>query len=109
MQEKVWYNGKKKKAVREMVLIAVKCPDCGGTKVGKYGKSRAGTQRYKCKNRDCKTTIFQLEYKNNGCKPGIEADIIRSIANAGGIRDTARSLQISKYKVNSVLKKQHLI
>ena len=89
-----------------MVLIAVKCPDCGSTNVGKYGYGKKGQQRYKCKNNDCKTTIFQLEYHYNGCKPGIEGEIIRKVANAGGIRDTARSVQVSKYKVNSVLKKQ---
>lgn len=92
-----------------MVMITVKCPDCGSTEVGKYGFGKTGAQRYKCKNRECKTTIFQLSYKNNGCKPNIEADILRRIANAGGIRDTARSLKVSKYKVNSVLKKQRHI
>ena len=91
-----------------MVLIEVKCAYCGSTNVGKDGFGKKGQQRYRCKNEKCKVTIFQLEYRNNGCKPGIEADILRRIANAGGIRDTARSLQVSKYKVNSVLKKQRL-
>ena len=92
-----------------MVMIAVKCPYCGSTNVGKYGYGKKGQQRYKCKNKECSTKIFQLEYHYNGCKPGIEAEIIRKIVNAGGIRDTARSVKVSKYKVNSVLKKQRLI
>jgi len=92
-----------------MVMIAVKCPDCGSEKVGKYGISSAGVQRYKCKNTECKTVIFQLEYSYKGCKPGVEAEILRKIANSGGIRDTARSVEVSKYKVKSVLKKQHLL
>jgi transposase-like protein len=91
-----------------MVLIAVKCPDCGSTEVGKYGKSKKGVQRYKCKNSECKTTIFQLEYQNNGCNPGIEVKIINMAVNASGIRDTARALKISKKKVSDTLKKQNL-
>ena len=91
-----------------MVLIAVKCPDCGGIDIGKYGKSKTGLQRYKCKNAECKTTIFQLEYQNRGCKPGIEGEIIKMAVNASGIRDTARVLKISKKKVSDTLKKQNL-
>jgi len=90
-----------------MVLIAVKCPNCESTKVGKYGFSKNGQQRYKCKNSECTTSIFQLEYKYNACKPGVEADILRRVVNGGGIRDTARSMKISKYKVSDTLKKQH--
>jgi transposase-like protein len=91
-----------------MVQIAVKCPKSASTNVGKHGYGKKGQARYKCKNNDCRTTTFQLEYHYNGCKPGIEADIIRRVANCGGIRDTARSLKISKRKVSSTLKKQNL-
>ena len=89
-----------------MVLIAVKCPYCGSTDIGKYGSGKKGQQRYKCKNTGCRTKIFQLEYAYKGCKPGIEGEIIRRVVNAVSLRDTARSLEISRYKVNSVLKKQ---
>ena len=89
-----------------MVMIAVKCPYCESINVGKYGFGKNGKQRYKCKNTECSTTIFQLEYCYNACKPGVEADIIRRVVNGGGIRDTARSMKISKYKVSSTLKKQ---
>ena len=87
-----------------MVLIAVKCPDCASTNVGKYGYGAKGKARYKCKNEECDRVIFQLEYEYNACKPGAEADIIRRVVNGGGIRDTARSMKISKYKVNATLK-----
>ena len=89
-----------------MVLIAVKCPSCEETDVVKYGKGKRGQQRYKCQNKECSKVIFQLEYHNNGCKPGIENEIIKKAVNASGIRDTARSLKVSKYKVSSTLKKQ---
>jgi transposase-like protein len=82
-----------------MAKIEVKCPDCEGTMVVKYGKSRSGKQRYYCKNEECKTTIFQLEYHNKGCEANIEMEIIEMAVNASGIRDTARVLKISTYKV----------
>ncbi|MCL2771925.1 MAG: IS1-like element transposase [Oscillospiraceae bacterium] len=74
-------------------------PDCAGSEVVKYGKSRSGEQRYHCRNVECKTTIFRLEYKNRGCKRGVEREIIKMSVNASGIRDTARVLEISTYKV----------
>lgn len=91
-----------------MVVIYVKCSDCGSINVGKYGFSKKGKQRYMCKNEECETRIFQLEYKNKGCERGIEQKIIKMAANASGINDTARSLEISKYKVINTLKKQNL-
>ena len=87
-----------------MVLIAVKCPYCGSTDIGKAGIGKKGQQRYRCKNAECIRIIFQLEYAYEGCKPGVEAGIIRRVVNGGGIRDTARSMKISKNKVSSTLK-----
>ena len=88
-----------------MAKIDVKCPRCGSIKVIKYGQSASGRQRYYCKNKECKTTIFQLEYKNKGCEPGVEEKIVRMAVNASGIRDTSRTLEISTYKVMETLKK----
>jgi transposase-like protein len=90
-----------------MAKIDVKCRNCGETEVKKYGKSSSGTQRYYCKNENCSTTIFQLEYRNKGCEPGVEKKIIKMAVNASGIRDTARVLEISTYKVMDTLKKQN--
>jgi transposase-like protein len=91
-----------------MAKINVKCPDCGEIMVVKYGKSRRGEQRYYCRNEECKTTIFQLKYKNHGCERGVEHQIIEMAVNASGIRDTARVLKISTYKVMKTLKKRNL-
>ena len=82
-----------------MAKIEVKCPKCEETQVIKYGQSSSGAQRYYCKNVDCPKTIFQLEYSNKGCEPGIEKKIIKMAVNASGIRDTSRVLEISTYKV----------
>jgi len=88
-----------------MVLIAVKCPVCGGTDVSKNGTNRNEVQRYLCNARECAGKSFMLEYRNNGCKPGIEKQIINMTTNASGIRDISRNLKISTDKVMSTLKK----
>jgi len=31
----------------------LRCPDCGGNTLILYGKTKAGKQKYKCKNPDC--------------------------------------------------------
>jgi len=90
-----------------MCVIIVRCPDCDSVNIVKYGYGKKGQQRYKCKNAECDTKIFQLKYHNKGCERGIERKIIKMTVNASGIRDTARTLEISKYKVMSVLKKQN--
>ena len=88
-----------------MVLIAVKCPVCGGEDISNNVKSRQGVQRYLCNAKECRCKSFMLEYKNNGCKPGIEKQIIDMTSNASGIRDISRNLKISTDKVMSTLKK----
>lgn len=89
-----------------MAKIEVKCPVCGNTNVIEYGKSRSGKQRYCCKNSGCTRKIFQLEYRYNGCKPGINEQIVDMSVNASGIRDISRVLKITTDKVMSTLKKQ---
>ena len=59
-----------------MHTTPVKCPICGGTKISKNGINEKGTQRYICTAKDCLGKAFLLEYTYNGCKPGIEEDII---------------------------------
>ena len=88
-----------------MVMIAVKCPVCGSTDISKNGKSRNDVQRYLCNAKECGGKSFMQEYKNNGCKPGIEKQIIDMTSNASGIRDISRNLKISTDKVMSTLKK----
>jgi transposase-like protein len=98
---------KKAQEVEKMCVIIVRCPDCESLAIVKYGYGKKGQQRYKCKNKECRTTIFQLEYPKKGCERGIERKIIKMAANANGVMDTARNLEISKYKVISTLKKQN--
>ena len=85
-----------------MATVIVKCPYCCSTKVIRYGKSRAGRQRYMCKH--CMKR-FQLEYKNKACKQGIHKLIVDMAMNSSGTRDTARVLGVSQNTVTRVLKK----
>lgn len=87
-----------------MAKIDVKCPYCRGTEVIKHGKDANGVQRYLCRNQDCSTTNFIIEYTYTGC--GTDVKIIKMAANASGIRDTARVLGISTRKFMDTLKKQ---
>jgi len=91
-----------------MVLVAVKCPVCGGTDISKNGTNKHDVQRYLCNARECAGKSFMLEYSYNGCKPGVEKKIIDMTANASGINDITRVLKISKGKVSSTLKKQKI-
>ena len=87
-------------------MTAVKCPVCEGTNISKNGKGTNGIQRYICNNKECPGKSFMLEYAYNGWKHGIDGEIVKMTANACGIRDSARVLEISKQKVCDTLKKR---
>ena len=89
-----------------MTMVEVQCPLCGGTQIGKHGKSENGERRYMCNSPNCATKTFRLDYRYEGSKPGIEEKIVAMAANASGIRDTARVLGVSKDKVMDTLKKR---
>ena len=71
-----------------------------------YGKNSTGRQRYLCRNRACSHKTFQLEYKNNACRPGTKEKIVNMTMNGSGTRDTGRVLKISPNTVTKVLKKR---
>ena len=87
----------------------IHCPKCGSTEIIKAGKSTRGTQRYRCKNKDCSMKTFMLEYHHKAYEYGIKKQIIDMAINASGIRDTARVLGINKNTVISTLKKKKAI
>jgi insertion element IS1 protein InsB len=79
-----------------MTFIAVRCPHCQSDQIVKRGKTARGTQRYLCQNILCAKGSFLLDYCNRGCVPEVKHLIIDMSLNASGVRDTARSLQISE-------------
>ena len=74
--------------------------------MSKNGKTSKGTQKYICNNKECTRISFLQDYSYNGRKPSIDEQIIAMAANASGIRDNSRVLNISKQKVADTLKKQ---
>ena len=87
-----------------MVLEAVVCRHCGLTQqVQRFGKTRSGTQRYRCG--DCRRT-FVAYYTSKACDPVVQGQLIQLVINGAGVRDTARVLRISRNTVSSQLKKK---
>jgi transposase-like protein len=90
-----------------MVLIPVLCPHCRSEHIIKGGRTKAGTQRYKCQNTDCPHYSFQLDLIYKGRSPEIKEQIVDMALNGSGIRDTARVLKISPTTVINELKKKN--
>ncbi|SMN01706.1 iso-IS1 ORF1 [uncultured Candidatus Thioglobus sp.] len=84
----------------------INCPHCGSSQLGKAGFSVKGIQRYFCKNNDCKTNTFMLEYSSKAYAVGVKKKIVEMAINGSGIRDTARVLGVDKNTVISQLKKK---
>ncbi len=89
-----------------MVLEPVLCPSCGSEDVVKHGQSRAGRQRYKCRNSGCSRCTFIRDYRYRGYLPEVKQQITEMAVNGSGIRDTARVLKISPTTVIENLKKK---
>ena len=68
-----------------------KCSNCSD-KLIKYGKTRNGKQRYKCKN--CQKTRIEI-YSYNAYITTINYNIVQLTKEGLGIRSTARYLKIS--------------
>jgi insertion element IS1 protein InsB len=89
-----------------MTFIAVRCPHCQSDQIVKHSKTARGTQRHLCQNILCAKGSFLLDYCNRGCVPEVKHLIIDMSLNASGVRDTARSLQISTNTVLHELRKK---
>jgi len=88
-----------------MILKPILCPTCKTTEVIKAGTTTNGKQRYKCKNNDCTTITFILDYTYIGRVLETKEKVVEMALNGSGIRDTARVLKISTSTVISELKK----
>ena len=89
-----------------MVVEPICCPVCQSSDVVKHGKTDAGKQRYKCRNRDCSRHSFILKYSYRGYLADVKEQIIDMAMNGSGVRDTARVLRISPTTVIEELKKR---
>ncbi len=65
----------------------ITCTHRGSNPIMKAGRSAEGTQRYRCKNLDCDTKTFMLNYRYKACEPGIKEQAVDMDINGSGIRD----------------------
>ena len=84
----------------------VKCPNCHHTNIIKSGFTGQGKQRYQCKEVDCSSTTFLLNYSYQACFLSVKKQIIDMAINGSGIRDTARVLNVSPNSVIQEIKKK---
>lgn len=84
-----------------MAYEIVFCKYCNSPEVVRYG-TQSGRSRFRCKV--CER-IFKTEYVYRAYEPGVKDQIVDIAMNGGGIRDTARILNIGKNTVISTLKK----
>ena len=92
-----------------MILQVLHCPHCQGTDIVRYGTTRQGKQRYRCREcRQGKGRVLLLDYSYAGQSPAVKEQIVEMAMNASGIRDTARVLNISTQTVMTELKKRRL-
>jgi transposase-like protein len=62
-----------------MVLIPVLCPHCHSDHIIQGGKTKAGTQRYKCQNVDCPHYSLQLSSTSSTKAAGLRSKSTSSI------------------------------
>ena len=91
-----------------MIMQVLHCPNCQGTDIIRYGKTRQGKQRYLCQETLCHGRTFLLDYSYAGQSPAVKEQIIEMAMNASGVRDTARVLKVSPTTVIKELKKRNL-
>jgi transposase-like protein len=88
-----------------VACLQICCPACQRTDVIKHGLTAQGKQRYRCKNANCASQTFLVEYSHQGRVPAVKQQIIEMTLNGSGIRDIARVLHISPTTVIEELKK----
>src|SRR5215510_16167021 len=84
-----------------MVLSRVHCPHCHSDDVIKGGKTKAGTQRYKCLNANCPHYSFQLDLIYKGRCPEIKEQIIDMALNGSGIWHTPSDFVVDQEASNA--------
>ena len=89
-----------------MCSTQVTCPSCSSENISNFGHSDNNVPRYRCRNDECKTKTFMLEYRYKAYEPGVKEKVVDMAINGSGIRDTSRVLGISKTTVINTLKKR---
>lgn len=82
------------------------CPKCQEFKVRKYGKTSNQKQRYICLNKICSKVTFVGLYSKLGYSPEVKEKISEMLLQGCGIRQIARTLEITP---NTVLKQKKIL
>ncbi len=91
-----------------MLLQVICCPNCHGTNIVKFGKTRQGKQRFVCRESICDGRTFILDHSYPGRSRQVKQQIVDMALNGSGIRHTARILHVSPSTVINELKKRRL-
>ncbi|MBF0132077.1 MAG: IS1 family transposase [Magnetococcales bacterium] len=85
-----------------MALAQVRCPDCNGLNVVKYGKQPNGEQRYSCQDPRCERTIFLLNYRAQPLAPSMRTQIIELALDGADATEISQSLKLSESDVLTI-------
>lgn len=91
-----------------MLFQVIHCPNCHGTDIVKFGKTRQGKQRFQCRGSICDGRTFIKDHSYPGRGRQVKQQIVDMALNGSGIRDTARVLHVSPTTVIRELKKKNL-
>lgn len=85
-----------------MALTQVRCPDCNGLNVVKYGKQPNGEQRYSCQDPRCNRTTFLLNYRTAPMATSVRTQIIELALNGANAPEISRTLGLPEDDVVKV-------
>ncbi|MEO5345670.1 MAG: hypothetical protein H7834_04740 [Magnetococcus sp. YQC-9] len=88
-----------------MAVMDVRCPDCHGLNVVKYGLQPNGKQRYLCQDPNCARRIFIVRPPADADMPRLPIEMRRIIERAlagAGIAQTAQELKLPTETVAQV-------
>ena len=86
-----------------MCLTQVICPSCGSENISNSGHSDNNVPRYRCRNDECETKTFMLEYRYKAYEPDVKEKVVDMAINGSGTRDTSRVLSMPKTTVIDTL------
>ncbi len=88
-----------------MAVLAIRCPECNGLNVVKYGRQPNGKQRYLCQDPNCTRQIFLLpspqETTLTRLPTGMQ-QVIEKALSGSNIEETARELRLPTVTVAEV-------
>ncbi|MBF0181422.1 MAG: hypothetical protein HQM03_15475 [Magnetococcales bacterium] len=88
-----------------MAVIDIRCPQCNGRNVVRYGKQPNGKQRYLCQDPNCPRRIFLLDTPHEtalASMPTAMRQVLERALSGNDIEETARELRLPATTVAEV-------